>query len=98
MMDLLFIEKWYSSQCDGEWEHLNGISIETTDNPGWHVTIETSNSTTPLSDRTWILQEKSDDDWFGYKVLGGVFEGAGSRNKLMVILDIFERLIIDASL
>ncbi|WP_203237204.1 Imm53 family immunity protein [Streptomyces gilvosporeus] len=28
---------WYTSQCDGGWEHEYGIRIETLDNPGWSV-------------------------------------------------------------
>jgi len=33
------IQDWFSSKCDGYWEHLNGIKIENTDNPGWLITI-----------------------------------------------------------
>lgn len=33
------IQQWYASRCNGEWEHQGGLSIETTDNPGWSVTI-----------------------------------------------------------
>lgn len=30
-----WLQKWYKSQCDGDWEHEYGIKIETVDNPGW---------------------------------------------------------------
>jgi len=33
------IQNWYERQCDGEWEHHNGVSIESLDNPGWHLTV-----------------------------------------------------------
>jgi hypothetical protein len=33
------IERWYKMHCDGTWEHHLGITIETTDNPGWLVTF-----------------------------------------------------------
>ena len=29
------LQKWYKSQCNGDWEHSFGIKIETLDNPGW---------------------------------------------------------------
>ncbi len=34
------LQKWYFVQCNEEWEHHNGINIETLDNPGWKVTID----------------------------------------------------------
>jgi len=34
------LQKWFQKQCDGEWEHHQGITIETCDNPGWRVRID----------------------------------------------------------
>lgn len=34
------IDQYYSSKCNGEWEHYLGISMETTDNPGWLVKFD----------------------------------------------------------
>lgn len=31
---------WFAEECDGDWEHNEGITIETLDNPGWKLTIE----------------------------------------------------------
>lgn len=36
----LTLDTWFKEQCDGRWEHLYGIKIETTDNPGWLVTVD----------------------------------------------------------
>jgi|GEM_PF-3181522 len=33
------LTNWYQNQCDGDWEHKYGVSIETLDNPGWIVKI-----------------------------------------------------------
>ena len=30
---------WYQSQCDGDWEHGEGIEISTLDNPGWSIRV-----------------------------------------------------------
>ena len=30
---------WFSYQCNGDWEHGNGIYINTIDYPGWHLQI-----------------------------------------------------------
>jgi hypothetical protein len=34
------LERWYKGHCDGTWEHHLGITIETTDNPGWVLTFK----------------------------------------------------------
>ena len=33
------IEQWFAARCDGEWEHQHGFKLESTDNPGWLITI-----------------------------------------------------------
>ena len=35
-------QNWFFSQCDGSWEHDEGVDISTLDNPGWAVTINIS--------------------------------------------------------
>lgn len=34
------LERWYAAQCNGDWEHTYGITIETLDNPGWTFKVE----------------------------------------------------------
>ena len=39
-MDLISaIDDWFKRHCDNTWEHHNGITIESTDNPGWLLTV-----------------------------------------------------------
>ena len=33
------IDDWFKSKCNGTWEHHLGVTIETTDNPGWLITV-----------------------------------------------------------
>ncbi|SBT52639.1 Imm53 family immunity protein [Micromonospora auratinigra] len=35
-----FLQHWYLSNCDGDWEHEFGVRIETLDNPGWTVEVD----------------------------------------------------------
>ena len=37
--ELIWLQRWFAAQCDGQWEHGFGITIETLDNPGWSVRI-----------------------------------------------------------
>jgi len=34
------LERWYRGNCDGDWEHRWGVTIETLDNPGWSIKID----------------------------------------------------------
>jgi hypothetical protein len=57
------LQRWYLDQCDDEWEHAYGITIETLDNPGWRLRIDLAD--TRLSDRDYERAEmhRTDDDW-----------------------------------
>lgn len=39
MSEIHGLQKWYEFQCDGDWEHSHGITIETMDNPGWKISV-----------------------------------------------------------
>lgn len=40
MSPLTWLQEWYYSQCDGDWEHCYGVKIYASDNPGWCVNID----------------------------------------------------------
>lgn len=84
-----WLQDWYSSNCDGEWEHMFGIKIDTLDNPGWRVSIDLSD--TPLEDKIFEEREHyiNDSNWFFCIVKDGIFQGRGDPNKLEQILKIF---------
>lgn len=89
-MDMInWLQNWYQENCDGYWEHMFGIKIDTLDNPGWNVLIDLSD--TPLEDK--IFEEKKqyidDDNWIFCIVKDGIFQGSGDSNKLGQILKIF---------
>jgi hypothetical protein len=85
-----FIETWYESQCNGVWEHANGVTIETLANAGWLVTIDLQE--TPLEARPMreISAQRSDTDWMICKVEHSQFRGEGDPKKLSAILRVFE--------
>ncbi len=63
-MDILqWLQQWFSSQCDGGWEHSYVIIIDTLDNPGWCVRIDLRG--TELEGKTFDRIENLDidDDW-----------------------------------
>lgn len=80
---------WLKAQCDGDWEHSYGISIETTDNPGWHVTVDLAETEWAAITIQFSRQERSASDWFQFEVNNGKFSGSGGITNLAEILRCF---------
>ncbi len=59
----MWLQGWYTSMCDGDWEHAFGVKIETLDNPGWSVAIDVNG--TNLYDRPFerVQVERDEHDW-----------------------------------
>lgn len=57
MTTLRRLQDWYRTQCDGEWEHRHGITIESCDNPGWWVKIQLKG--TPLEQKPFRPIERN---------------------------------------
>src|SRR3954463_15781039 len=88
---LSWLQTWYVSHCDGDWEHEWGISISTLDNPGWIIKIDLEG--TLLADRSLsfveVTKEMSENDWIHCRVQDNVFEGAGGPYNLKTLLEVF---------
>ncbi len=83
------LQKWYSQQCDGEWEHSYGISIETIDNPGWHVKINLEDTVIAEREFEEIRVDRNEDDWLICRVAEMNFVGIGGPLNLEEIISIF---------
>ena len=83
------LQRWYQSQCNGDWEHSYGVKIDTLDNPGWSVTIELCK--TDLKERpfTKIRQVEHETEWIHCEVRNQKFEGRGGPLMLEEILKNF---------
>jgi hypothetical protein len=89
MAPVEFLASWYLAQCNQEWEHLHGVTIETLDAPGWMVTVDLMQ--TSLEGRTMapVREDRSPQDWLTCTVESNVFRGQGDAHKLDAILTIF---------
>jgi hypothetical protein len=67
-------------------EHTYGISIGTSDNPGWSIIIDLID--TPLEGRqlTEISMNNSDNDWYRISSTGEQFTGYGDEKKLNILI------------
>ena len=95
---LKWIENWYGSQCNGDWEHNYGIKIETIDNPGWKVEIDFNDTGLSYENVPWKLYENSENDWIGIKIKNNKFYSSGDPAKLNKILELFKFLIENKSI
>ena len=71
------LNAWFVSHCNGAWEHRHGIQIETCDNPGWIVSIDTGRH---LGDERVIEQSgawgEDGAPWLDIRVRDGKLVGA----------------------
>jgi hypothetical protein len=89
------LNKWFLSQCNGTWEHQSGITIESTDNPGWWVKICLKG--THLETQTFQKVARgvgpdghpNNKNWIHCSVEKGQFDGAGDPARLQEILGVF---------
>ncbi|MEJ6791253.1 MAG: immunity 53 family protein [Lacinutrix sp.] len=88
-----WIQNWFKNNCDGDWEHGNGIQITTIDNPGWDVEIDISNTSLTNIEIPWILNENSKQDWYAVKIENQVFNASGDFGKLTFLLGLFKEMI-----
>ncbi len=84
-----WLQKWYKSQCDGDWEHEYGIKIETVDNPGWYVVINlqgTECEGVPFSSVQFEIDEMN---WYFCLLRNNAFEASCGCCNLDKVLQIF---------
>ncbi|MGC2473314.1 MAG: immunity 53 family protein [Candidatus Sulfotelmatobacter sp.] len=90
-MSVSMLEKWYSSQCDGEWEHSYGIHIDTLDNPGWRIKIDLRHT----RKQSFALERqkisRSENDWIVYWIEGQQFHIACGPLNFSEAAEIFVR-------
>ncbi len=68
-MDALSIlEKWYSAQSNGDWEHQYAVHIDTLDNPGWVLEIDLAGTDAEDCFLKRVVIQRSETDWFNYWV------------------------------
>jgi len=87
-----WLQQWYFEQCNGDWEHEYGVSIQTIDNPGWMVTIDLAFTEGEDLVIPYKLNHKSDNDWIGYSITNRQFVRSGDAGKLNEIIRIFKNI------
>jgi hypothetical protein len=83
------LQRWYLTQCNGDWEHSNGIKIDTLDNPGWSLCVDLSGTT--LSGRPFQPVSRLDhpSEWLDCKRTETQFQGFGGPLMLPELIHVF---------
>ena len=99
MDDLTWLTNWYAAQCNEEWEHQFGVTIDTLDNPGWSLAVdleETSLANKPFAPVYENLTEAEaeqgldgDVRWMVAKLEGTKFKAYGGPRDLANMLATF---------
>jgi hypothetical protein len=92
-MILEWIQNWFKSQCNGDWEHNHVIKIETIDNPGWLIEIDFADTNLKLNDIIWKVYEFESNNWVGFKIENNKYIASGDYLKLELILSLFKILV-----
>lgn len=91
MNGLEWLQRWFASECDGDWEHNQVVRLTATtlDNPGWAIDIELTD--TPLEQAPFapVEADRTENDWVRCKVEGGKFLGRGGPLNLTEIVEVF---------
>lgn len=94
MEDILeWLQKWYNSQCDGDWEHEYGIDIKTVDNPGWYIKINLIGTECENCNFTPVRFNKDAINWYYCLLRNNTFEASCGPSYLTEILLIFRKWV-----
>jgi hypothetical protein len=74
---------------NGQWEHEDGIVIQTLDNPGWMIRVSLFGTFLQGYNFTAIEEEFSEKNWYVCRVKSGYFEGFGGVDNLENVVGIF---------
>ena len=92
MQTIEWIINWFSSHCDGDWEHENQIQIYTTSNPGWTVIINLRDTQLEHLSMNQESFEKSELDWYFVSIKDKKFKASGDLQKLSFLLERFKKI------
>lgn len=93
-MDTLeWLQKWYLSQCDGDWEHSYGVHIETLDNPGWRISVDLQDTDLEGEPFDAVKIDRTEHDWLRCWINESTFEGACGPENLHEALNVFRQWV-----
>lgn len=91
--NLEWLEDWYQRQCDGAWEHNEGIHLESLCRPGWRLTISLEGTSAQGIAPNRMNFDSTDGEWIDCTLTEGRFEGKGDPRRLEQIIGVFRKWV-----
>ena len=79
---------WFQSQCDGDWEHGDGIVIESMDNPGWWIKIAVEGTELDEKEFSPVTVRRTEADWISAARVQGIVDiqcGSGNLEEAVAL-------------
>ncbi|SDC26046.1 Immunity protein 53 [Paenibacillus sp. UNCCL117] len=95
--NLVWLQQWFYEQCDGDWEHMQQIYINTLDNPGWSIRIDLLETSLENENFNNIRIERTDTDWLICRVENHTFMGSGGVFNLNEVIEIFKNWAVSVN-
>ena len=87
-----WLEEWYESNCNGDWEHCyNNVEISTLDNPGWRLRVNVTQTIYEDAIFKDVIIERTDNDWVHCRKKDGNIDCAGGSRNLSEMLEIVKQ-------
>jgi hypothetical protein len=61
---LTWLQAWFTMQCNGDWEHQQGIQIGTLDNPGWTLRVDLAGTSMEDEPFERVDLNRAEHDWY----------------------------------
>ncbi len=87
--DFKWLQHWYLSQCDGDWEHIFAIIIDTIGTNGWHIEISLNETIYENVPFISINEFKGKNDWYKCEIIKKEFIANCDPLKLNLMIKIF---------
>jgi len=95
MSIIKWLEEWYESNCDGDWEHSSGINIENVDNPGWLIKFDIKYTLYEDVAFKDVTIDRAEHDWVRCRKREDVIHCSGGSRNLEELLLIIKKSIED---
>ena len=94
--NLEWLEDWYQTQCDGDWEHSRGMHLEPLTDPGWSLVINLAGTTAANARPQRLHLDTTGGEWINCSISADQFQGSGDPQKLEQIIGIFRQWVDSA--
>ena len=91
--DLEWLDEWYQRQCNGNWEHTQGMRLQSLDDPGWQLTIHLSGTSAVNTRPQRLRMVTRGGGWLACSIEAECFKGSGDPRKLEQIIGVFRRWV-----